>query len=250
MRDRSFFKVLTLGLAIGFVACARPAESRAAIVSPGYDLFHTVAAVTDPPLGTMVGVPLGTYDFGNGMGPVPVGNADTIVQRNNLVSEPVGDTGTTSLTVKALQFASLTTPGLFVTLDPTIASTGSMAITFVTADSGTFTSTLDVHFEIHMGSLIGPVVGTGEEVFATTATAWGRTAPPGAVTIPGINYLLNGMDTSTDFWPVPFTEVAGSPIPAQHSVDAASIPEPSTWIMLLTAGVIVPVSTKWGRRRA
>jgi len=246
MRHRSFFKVLILGLAIGITICARPHEARAAsVVDAGDDLFHTVFASTADPLGNMVGVPLGTFNFGSGA--VNVGNTDTIVQRDSQVVDS-GGTGTTSLTVLALQLASTTTPGLFVTLNPNVLSTGSMTITFATATNGTFTSTLDVNYDVHSGSVAGPVVGTGTEMFTATDIAWGRTAPPGAITITGVNYLLNGSDTSADFWPVPFQEL--TPVPTSiHSVDPASVPEPSTWIMLASAGLIVPVWTRWGRRR-
>jgi hypothetical protein len=81
----------------------------------------------------------------------------------------------------------------------------------------------------------------------TASVPWSSTAPPEptVVKIDGANYMLNGTNTSADFWGSPAELNPG----AQHSVQIAGVPEPSTWIMLMTAGFMVPIYTKWGRRR-
>jgi hypothetical protein len=252
MQRRTLFKTVMLGLAVAVSTLARPAESRAQnpVVDPGYDLFQTVSgsASTDPtnPLSSLVGVPLMTYNFGSGA--VDVGDTDTIVQRLNQVSAPVGSTGTTSLVVDALQLQSTVNPAIFVTLDTSQTSGGSMNITFTSPTAGTFDSSLTVFYDVRVGGVNGNIVATGSEMFTATNVGWGRTAPAGAVAITGINYLLNGSDTSADFWPTPFVELNPN---ASHSVTVASyVPEPSTWIMLVTAGLMVPAYARWGRRRA
>ena len=51
-------------------------------VRVGYDLLQTNSSSTAfPGLGNLMGVPLGTYNFGGSVGTVSVGNTDTIVQR-------------------------------------------------------------------------------------------------------------------------------------------------------------------------
>ncbi len=53
-----------------------------------------------------------------------------------------------------------------------------------------------------------------------------------------------------------FTEISldGGPFQGQIGgptvVNLQGVPEPSTWVMLLTAGLIVPACLRWGRRRA
>jgi PEP-CTERM motif len=248
MSSRSFLKVVTLGLIVAVSMLARPAESRAQVVDPGYDLFQTTggSASGDPtnPLSSLIGVPLGTYDFGGSIGVQNTGLTDTIIQRLDTVSSPAGTTG---LVVDALQLQSTVNPSVYVTLDPTQASTGSMVITFTSPTSGTFDSTLNVFYDVRFGSVAGPIVAQGEETFAATAVAWDRTPPTGAVAIAGANYLLNGVDTSADFWPSPFTELNPT---AFHAVTVAgySVPEPSTWIMLAT-GLMVPAYVSCRRRR-
>jgi hypothetical protein len=264
MRHRSSFKVLMLGLAVGIAACTLRGEVQADSVSvaAGYDLFQTMAGTSFPGLGDLMGVPLGTYNFGGGIGKQNVGMTDTIIQRlqaatvtaPGAIPYPV-TAATINLSVLSLQLettqkVNFNNNGLayyFVTLTPAVASTGTMDITFTSAAGGTFASTLDLNLDIHKGALNGKVVDSLTNVMLTnTGAAWGRTPPPGSVVIAGVNSMLNGKDTSQDFWPVPpVTEV--HPGGGAHVVTDASIPEPSTWIMLLTAGVIVPAYARRGR---
>ncbi len=98
MNRRSFCQKLMCAMVIvAAVLGQSAARGGSLVVTAGYDLFQTVAADTSfPGLGNLMGVPLGTFNFGGG--PVNTGLTDTIVQRLFDVSVPaVGDTGTTAI---------------------------------------------------------------------------------------------------------------------------------------------------------
>jgi hypothetical protein len=207
-------------------------------VLPGYDLLTTQPGTTYMGV-AFEGVPLGTYNFGGSIGLQNIGSADTIVQRLSTVTAP---SGTTPTVMDALQLVSTAPVSLgggpvgfyYVTLQSVDmtgpASTGSMTINFA---PNTFTSSLDVFFDIHYGALNGPIVAQQNAILSTPdPVPWGNTAPPGALTITGANYFLNGTDTTEDFWPTtPFqeTEPAAGVV---HVVDNA-VPEPATSALLL-----------------
>ena len=76
-----------LGLAMVAATWSQPAARADWVVKAGYDLFQTVPADTSfPGLGNLMGVPLGTFDFGSGA--VGTGLTDTIVQRLSDISVP------------------------------------------------------------------------------------------------------------------------------------------------------------------
>jgi len=193
---------LLLGLALPLTCLAQQ-------VNAGYDLFQTDASSTQfPGLGNLMGVPLGTFDFGSGN--VRTGDADTIIQRMGAAAAGVGGTASVNIQMAALQlettapvsFMGSPVENFFVTLDPSQASTGAMNITFASANGGTFTSSLDLFFDIRAGSLNGPIIGGVQNVMLqNSGEAWSTTAPPGAVLINGVDNLLNGVDTANDFWP-------------------------------------------------
>ena len=163
-------------------------------VDAGYDLFASAPGTSFPGLGLLVGVPLGTFNFGSG--PVPVGNADTIAHRlSDVTVAVVGNTGVTPLQLLALQletaapvnFAGNGLDNYFMTLQSVHggpATVGSMSITFGSTTGGTFSSSLDVFFDIREGSLLGPIVFASDLVATNSGDLWGRVASPGAVTIP------------------------------------------------------------------
>jgi len=263
MTRRSFYYKLIWAAAIGIAVCGWTAECRAGglLVDSGYDLFSTDASSSNfPGLGNLMGVPLGTYNFGSGS--VLVGDADTIIKRNqNVAVTAVGMTGTTTLSVFALQLETVTPVNFmgngladyYVTLESIRggpASTGTMNITFNAATSGTFTSTLDLNLDIRKGSLTGPIVDSLTNVMLTNSgTSWSNVAPAGATLINGVNNKLNGTDTTNDFWPTTITEK--HPGGGQHVVDPAmSTPEPSSWVLCITSGLMVSAYGRWARRRA
>ncbi|MHB8636830.1 MAG: hypothetical protein ACYC96_10210 [Fimbriimonadaceae bacterium] len=200
-------------------ACA-PAQLS---VDPGWDLFQTDPSYTSFMGTNFQGVPLTNFDFGGTIGIQPVSSTDTIVQRTDLASvATAGDTAIVNAKIVALQLKSVipTTLGgtqaldtYFLTLDPNDASTGTQSITFLSANGGTFDSSLSFTFDILKGSLTGPVVATDALTLTSSGTPWGRNPPTGAVTIVGVNQNLNGTDNGADFWtfgaptqtPEPFT---------------------------------------------
>jgi len=237
-------------------------------VSARYDLFETLPVSSFPGLGNLMGVPLGTFDFGSG--PVGVGTTDTIVQRlSDVTVAAPGDTGSTGLLVKALQMETVTPvdfggAGLdnyFVTLSQSQPSTGTIDITFASPAGGTFSSSLEITFDIRKGSLNGPIIISPTLTLTNSGALWDRIPPPGAVVIDGINHFLNGQNIDNDFWPgvaeggVPGIVVEAHPGGGQHVVRTAlvgggGVPEPSTWVMLAMAGGVVPAYVRSARRRS
>ncbi len=265
MSARSIARAVFFGWAALAATLMSPAPSRADFdVAPGWDLFTTDAAgTTFPGLGNLMGVPLGTFDFdntfGRGIGVQNTGTADTIIERTDAATgSGVGSTGTSGLIMNALQletvapvnFMGLGLDNYFVTLQSAHggpASTGSIAITFLTGTSGTFSSNIDVFFDIHKGSLNGAIVASSDLVLSSANVPWGITPPPGAITIDGVNQFLSGTtgDRSQDFWTGQFTEM--HPTGAQHEVTPADmVPEPAS---LALVGIGALGLGAWTRRR-
>jgi hypothetical protein len=228
-----------------------PAHLVSGTVDPGWDLFQTQAGTQFMGV-PLTGVPLGTYNFGGSIGNQNVGNADTIVQRLNAASSVVIGSDTVSLQMNALQMvtaAPVTLGGgplglYYFTLQSTDntgpASTGSMTITFDSPTSGTFTSSLDVFFDIHFGALNGPIVSQGDLTLTNSGDAWSDTAPATSQIINGVNYMLNGSDITNDFWPAaPLTETEAGVGTHVVAPAGATVPMPkSLWCGLaLFAGM-------------
>lgn len=104
---------------------------------------------------------------------------------------------------------------------------------------GTFNSFIDEDFDGRISALNGQILFSDVLRLSANDVPWDRIAPPPALKIPGVNHLLNGRDTSADFWPgFPggptgtkfFTEA--HPSGAQHSV-ANAVPEPGTLMLFL-----------------
>ena len=228
-----------------------PGESRAGFhVAAGYDLFQTDSSGTSiTGLGNLMGVPLGTYNFGGSIGVQNVGNADTIIQRTmDVTGSGAGSTGSSPLVMQALQletmapinFMGLGLTNYFVTLQSVrggTASTGSINITFdSTGLAGTFTSSIDVFYDIRIGSINGTIVASGDQTLVSDPPTWSSVAPSSStLTIPGVN---------GDFFPNEFTE---ADLIAMHRVLPASVPEPAS-ILMLGIGTIGMGIYGWRRR--
>lgn len=245
-----------IGLTLGMVALyALPAFAQTDVL-PGYDLFESLPATTFQGQ-SFQGVPIGNYNFGGSIGVKNTDLTDTIIQR--LATASVASTPNTAAPV-ALQFLDLqlesTTPTTLGGLGPLgfyfittqsqdgdgPASTGAITITFATPAGGTFTSSLDVFFDIHFGALNGPVVSQQNLMLSNPGDSWGRIPPPGALLINGVNSLLNGNNHNEDFFVTPpLIEMEG---PNQHVVQEAMVPEPATFGLLALVSVAV-----LGRRR-
>jgi hypothetical protein len=221
-------------------------SSRADLVLPGYDLFTTVSNNTWVILGPnqyyFGGVPLGTYNFGGSNGVQNVGNTDTIMQR-------IGSSGngqTIPLQLDALQLVSTTPmfgPGVYgyITLDPNYTSGGTITI----SNDFTFQTSFDVYYDLHIGSLDGTIYTSGEATDMTETGTWQHDPPPGALLIQGVNYLLNGVNTSNDFW-VP-DGICSNP---SDSHEVVPTPEPSGLALLCLGVLCLAIKTRRGRKQA
>ena len=143
---------------------------------------------------------------------------------------------------------------LFVTLQSARggpASTGMLTITFGPEGipHGTFDSTLNVFFDIRVGSLDGPIVFSNETPLVLMApdVLWSHFPPNGAVLIPGVNFLLNGQDQLNDFFPVGSFEER-HPDGTVHGVETGTVPEPTT-ISLLAIGIAGIAARVFKRRK-
>jgi MYXO-CTERM domain-containing protein len=232
-----------------FSLCCTAHAAPATGVDAGYDLFQTTPGTTF--MGApFVGVPLGTFNFGGSTGVQNVGDADTIIQRMADASPP--GPATVPLVMDALQLESAAPIALgggplgfyFVTLQSTDMtgppSVGAITINFNGPNGGTFSSTLDVFFDIHFGALNGPIVAQDNLMLSSMDVPWGHMAPPGALLIDGVNNMLNGTDTSNDFWTNPFSEIEAG---ATHAVTTADAPTPTplaagTLLAVIVAGLV------------
>lgn len=248
-----------LGLLALLFTLAFPVTSHAdPLVLPGFDLFRTLPGtqVNLGPAGNQPfrGVPLGTFDFGDG--PQEVFNTDTIVRR--LASATPGSP-TIPIEMVALQLMSVNQFNLgggndfhFITLQSIRggpASTGTMTINFGPEGipHGTFDSVLNVFFDIRVGSLDGPIVFSSTLVLTATGVPWSHFPPSDALLLRGVNFLLNGENQLNDFFPSgPFDEE--KPDEGRHRVDVGQVPEPAT-ISLLAVGIAGVAARVWKRRK-
>lgn len=190
-----------------------PSQSLASLtVHSGWDLLFTVPT-TQFQGQNYVGVPYSTFNFGGTIGTQNVGLTDTIMYRpQNATVSNVGDTTSTPIQLVGLQLQSENPflPGgqyAYITLQSGIPSTGAMDITFGPEGDphGTFDSFFDVFFDVHYGSLDGPIIQSGDTAMSSASWGpvwWAHDAPPNVEVplIEGVDYLLNGTDTTEDFW--------------------------------------------------
>jgi hypothetical protein len=259
MRQCAVGKTMLVALVAALAAIANPPEAKADFhVAAGWDLFTTDPAGTNfngVPFG---GVPLGTFDFdntfGRGIGVQNVGSTDTIIQRTSdvITGGGAGSSGVTPLLMEALQLKSAvpTDFGLgvgfyFITLQSARggpASAGTMTITFDgTGLAGTFSSSLDVFFDIRLGALNGPIAQSGDLVLTSIGTSWSNIPPANALEINGVNKFLDGRDRLQDFWPQgPVQEV--HPNGAMHTANntpMSPVPEPTSVALAALGAVLV-----------
>jgi hypothetical protein len=244
--------------AVGLIALCMTTPSNADSVLAGWDLFQTETGTTFDGV-AFSGVPIGTsFTFpatnpeGNPINPrnPNLGVTDTIIERNQNVTAAPGGSGTTTLTFDALQLVTTAPvaagtfgPGslagnYYITLNPTVASTGTMTINFANPTpgppppaqpiGGTFSSTLDVNYELHFGALNGTFVATGSVTLSNSGNVeWSHYPQPTQVQITNVNSFLNTVDHSNDFFLL--GELTEKEPGAIHLVEeAGSIPEPSS----------------------
>jgi len=288
MKDAAIY-----GLVGAVAVLVAPGVGRAATtfnVNAGWDLFQTdPTGTTFPGLGNLTGVSLGTFNFsgtqngnnplGRNIGVQNVGATDTIVERTAaaipLPPLVAGASATIPLTMVALQlqtvtpmnFMGLGLDNYFITLDPSLNSTGSMTITW-NGDglSGSFSSVINVNFDIHKGSLAGTVVNPGGTILplTSTGTLWSDLPPPGAIQLTNVNTFLSGTsgDRTQDFWinngaivnPGPNPVIEQHPNGAVHRAfetgSGPFIPEPASIVMLGIGTLGVGAAAWRSRKRA
>jgi hypothetical protein len=196
--------------------------------------------------------------------PTGPGNSDTIVQRTQQVNLGTGapSSGTTSLLMIQLELVSAAPTNVFgplgfyyITLQsnrsaaeggPGPSSTGSMTINLNSNDDhtsanpeGTFTSSLDVFFDIRSGSATGAIVASSNLSLSNAGGVWDADPAPNDIIVSGLkgdltknlhtNKIQNVDINDMDFFPVGnITESAGSDT---HVVNV-QMPEPGTTALL------------------
>ncbi|MBI5865025.1 MAG: hypothetical protein HZB38_11060 [Planctomycetes bacterium] len=235
------------------------------IIDQGWDLLFTRPDGTNFAGSSWQGVPIGDFWFDTDGDDVTdpgeirdASLADTIVHRTAGAAAP---STVVPLRMEALRLRSVTPIDLgagldfyYVTLQSDRGgpvSGGSMNIVFGPEGDphGTFTSAMDVFFDVRSGALNGPIVMSGMDHIISNAGGpawWRHEAVPGALLLPGVNFLLNGVDDSHDFFPGAHEQGGGEPCTftflengqiVTHKV-ASCIPEPSTAFMLLAMGIV------------
>jgi len=234
MRTTSHLRWLVFGLMMAFGFA--PAVTHAEIIIPkGTDFLFTIQPTfkdLGDPLGIVVfgGVP--TFQFGT----------DTVVERLEDANATTGAQIQTQITGLALMGNSSVGP-VFADLDPNHLADDKGTMSFLATSpiipnalqtvSGTITDTLDLFWRATVPG-IPPIVKFGEEHFVSQGTWEGI-----------LRADQNGQGIVTDFMIIIDSHVDPS---GQHTVTA--FPEPSTWIMLGTACVMVPGYARWRRRRS
>lgn len=198
-------------------------------------------------------------------------NTDTIVQRQANAILPVQNTASPSSATIPIQMVGLSLQNVapvnvggsffdvFVHLTPGTSSLGTMTITHNSFDNGTpapeglFTSTFfDVFFTADFTPRAGgsPFSIPGALPLTTSPSFWSHEPPPGVVLVTGPpgNQMAN-LHTPrpagfNDFFPVGITNdvflpgiiIESHPGQGLHSVQLATVPEPST-LLLLASGL-------------
>lgn len=215
-----------LALAFAQTLLGETAVCRGGTVLAGWDLLDT-GSETSLLIGTQnvhfKGVPIVNFDFGGSIGTKYVGSTDTIVHRLAPATAPNGDPSGFSIPIQivALRLMSLepvVAAGnqiVFATLSAAPASGGNpgastnpvppakgLNIAFNPGDTGgQFDSFFDVFFDLRINDVNGPIVVAGlQKTFTLLNQDWTHAAPAGANLVPGVNYLLNGVNTDQDFW--------------------------------------------------
>ncbi len=225
---------------LGAAACALlvlnlPSVARASpigTVAKGWDLFMTLDGTTFGGIPFM-GVPLGCYDFGSGC--VDTHATDTIVRRLEDAHAP---SEAIDIQMVALQLVSKAAVDLgaglglyYITLNPAHSSLGTMTIFF----DPQFVSIIDVHFDLHFGSLDGPIViMNGSDQIAGGAN-WSD-QQNNSLVIPGVN---------GGFFPEPFDEQG---LLAKHRVMPTAVPEPSTVLLAGIGGALARLARRKSRK--
>ena len=252
MKSKSVRHVMVLAAASFVTGLCLPITTWAVgTINPGSVIYNddfvggpTFEAPLDLGEPEFQGVPLNIFDFGPPYGLQNVGSTDTIIQRPGFSSD---FPATVNIQMNALQVQSVapvigTDEYDYLNLDSSTPSTGTMTINA----SGTYTSTLNVYYDVWTGAIGNGTPVTGELTLNASGN-WSHNAPLNALLIPGVNYLLDGVDTSADFWPagpVIYSDSSGD----QLELEPTSVPEPSTLALLGLGMLCLAIKTRRGRK--
>lgn len=248
MRYQSIKRIAGLGLLAASLVC--PSAIHADVL-PGWVLFNTLPASTFGGVNWQ-GVGLGTFDFGT-HGSQSVGAIDTIIQIQNAITatgvpSPIQVAGVQLRTVNQVSLGGGPLGYYYITLNTSQSSSGTLTIdSFPTlSTAGSFDTSFNVYFDVRYGSLAGPIVLLDQTLnLSVTGQPWARNAPPEVLELPGINYLLNGTDTSDDFWPGVGLDGIATALPFIDASDPSKahiviVPEPTTGLLaVLGAGLLL-----------
>ena len=221
------------------------ASQSATIIDPGFNLFETQPVSKfffGPPVPNQQfvdfeGNQLGTFDFGDGNGPVNVGNTDTIVERKE-EADIGGGSDTIDIELVALSLVSVAPvdlgfgagfEDLFINLNTSSPSVQSKMTIF---DTGVFDSILNFSFDV-TGS-VGGFYATIEKTLEASNQNW-QHEPNSELQIFGVNHLLNGFDETNDFWANGLVIHDDGSDTAIHSARMATIPLPAAFPLFLGA---------------
>lgn len=207
---------VVLGIALGVgTAWAGPIE-------PGFDLLHTPAGGSVVDLGLGIGV----VSFQGLPISAELGTTDTIIERTGGLGD--GGTGPIDAEIIALSLQS-TSPvniggtdfDVFVTLDTSMPSIGTVDILTHDGGGGTFSSFFDVFTEVSFVGGGAPFSVLRHDTLVASATPWSHTAAPMYPDNPG--FPGGGF----------FITEAGIQHEGPHrTVVPATIAEPSTLLLL------------------
>src|ERR1035441_7732071 len=176
MRNQSINHLSVLSVLLTALACT-PLTQASLTVHSGWDLLQTYPDSSFA--GSFwQGIPLGTFNFGGAIGVQGVGNTDTIIPR---LADATAPSQTIPVNMAALQLETLAPTSIgggpvgnyFVTLQSVRGgplSSGNLTINFGPEGDphGTWTSSLDVFFDLRFGALNGPIVMSGDDVISAT----------------------------------------------------------------------------------
>ena len=243
----SFLQMVTLLLVI--LPVAATCQVTPITISGGYqlDISSSVALHTlfGPPMAyNSTPVPLVSYDFGTGSGPINVGDANSIFSRLGTVTLPtIGSSATvqvlqlafTNITDQAAPYSgfSPTATGsghVVASVSPTYVPLGTETITRTFDTGGTFT--LTYKDKIDFRTLDGTLLSTSPILNITSMDGtWQSDPPPGSLVIPGVN------DNNFFVTHITLMNSLGN-MRSETTAAAAAVPEPSSVTLLVGFGVM------------
>lgn len=246
MRSRMIGKFAIAAAVVAGLACPFAGQG-ADTVAPGFLLLQTQPGTVFDGV-PFVGVPLGTFNFGGSVGVQNVGVADTIINWFPSASAP---SGSLALAADGLQLETAGPVSIaggplgiyFLTLQSQDGGPASLGTATVNFAPDTFSATLNVNFDLHFGALNGPVVYSSSQVLTSSSVLWQHNAFGGvAPLIPGVNTLLDGVDTAQDFHLSALWTQSG-PL---GSLVQTEIPEPGVGVLTVLGLGLVRL---WQKRR-